>query len=183
MNNLSFRIILGLGGLIFIIQATWMPAKAQLGQLLLERNWQQIQAGNSPGSPWPGADIQTIAQLDIPSLDISQIIVNGQQGKNLAWAPGLVSAGLPGMSDTVISAHRDSHFNFLQNLHTGDQLLLTTSNNNHAYQVVSLEVVDSSLSQLELRADGKHLILTTCYPFDTLQTGGPLRYVVTAVEI
>ncbi|MCF6226964.1 MAG: class GN sortase [Xanthomonadales bacterium] len=183
MINLPIRVVLGLGGLLFIIQAAWMPAKAQLGQHLLERNWQQIQAGNIPGSPWPGADIQPVAQLEVPSLDISQLVVNGQQGNNLAWAPGLVSAGLPGKSDTVISAHRDSHFRFLRNLHTGDQLQLTTSNENFTYKVVSMEIIDSNLSQLELSSDDQRLILTTCYPFDALQTGGPLRYVVTAVAI
>jgi len=160
-----------------------MPAKAQLGQLLLERNWQQVLAGQATASAWPGSDMQTVAQLEVPALGIRQLLVSGQQGKNLAWAPGLVSAGRPGLSDTVVSAHRDSHFRFLQDLKPGDRLRLETVDANFEYRVESMEIIDSAVSHLQLQTQGQHLILTTCYPFDTLQSGGNLRYVVTAAAI
>lgn len=170
-------------GLVLVISALWMPAKAQLGQLLLERNWQQQLAGKPVSSPWPGADMQTVAVLEVPGLGIHQLVVAGQQGKNLAWAPGLVSAGAPGLSDTVISAHRDSHFRFLEEIKAGDRIVLTTARTSFEYQVESMEVVDSNTHHLQVQTDGQHLLLTTCYPFDALQSGGVLRYVVTAVAI
>lgn len=167
--------------LVFVIQSLWLPAKAQLGQLLLERNWQQVVAGKPAASAWPGADIQAVAQLEVPALGIRQLLVAGQQGKNLAWAPGLVSADRPGLSDTVVSAHRDSHFRFLEEIKVGDRIVLTTASASFEYQVESMEVVDSKIHHLQLQTDGQHLLLTTCYPFDALQSGGALRYVVTAV--
>ncbi len=33
---------------------------------------------------------------------------------------------------------------------------------------------------LSLSSEGSALVLVTCYPFDALRPGGPLRYVVTA---
>ncbi len=168
--------------LIFSLQALWMPAKAELGQYLLQRHWQQVLAGNSASSPWTRADMQAVAKLEVPALGIEQLILAGQQGAHLAWAPGLVSAAIPGLSDTVISAHRDSHFSFLKHLSVGDLLELQTSTGKYQYKVTNTEIVDSRTSQLQLNPSGNHLILSTCYPFDSLQSGGPLRYIVTTVK-
>ena len=41
-------------------------------------------------------------------------------------------------------------------------------------------MVDSRTAVLRA-ADGPALALLTCYPFDTLRAGGPLRWVVTAL--
>lgn len=180
MIKIQKHLIPGFIGAVLISHALWLPAKAQLGQFLLHRNWQQVLAGEAETSPWPGADMRTIAQLEVPALEIRQLLVSGQQGKNLAWAPGLVSAGLPGFSDTVISAHRDSHFRFLKDIKIGERMVLKTANEVFRYIVKDLEVIDSATSTLQLQSEGNHLILTTCYPFDSLKTGGSLRYVVTA---
>jgi sortase (surface protein transpeptidase) len=41
-------------------------------------------------------------------------------------------------------------------------------------------VVDSRSTRIALRSDVPRLTLVTCYPFDAIEPGGPLRYVVTA---
>ena len=41
-------------------------------------------------------------------------------------------------------------------------------------------VVDSRRVRIEINADTPRLVLSTCYPFDALTAGGPLRYVVFA---
>ena len=180
MKHKYWWLFLASFGLLLSIQALWMPAKAGLGQLLLQRHWQQVLAGKPASSPWPGADMQAVARLEVPGMGIEQLILAGQQGAQLAWAPGLVSAAGAGISDTVISAHRDSHFSFLKNLAQGELIKLQTSEGSYQYKVSYTQIVDSNISQLQLDPAGRRLILTTCYPFDTLQTGGPLRYVVTA---
>jgi len=43
-----------------------------------------------------------------------------------------------------------------------------------------LEIADARTTDLRLD-DGTSLVLVTCYPFDAIDAGGPLRYVVTAV--
>ena len=51
------------------------------------------------------------------------------------------------------------------------------------YGVSGIEVIDSSREGLVRKTDREQLRLVTCYPFDTLMSGGPLRYVVTAVPM
>jgi len=48
------------------------------------------------------------------------------------------------------------------------------------YQVVGVDIVDSRKGSLVLDTNVAMLSLVTCYPFDALEAGGPLRYVVTA---
>jgi sortase A len=43
-----------------------------------------------------------------------------------------------------------------------------------------VQVVDSRRKRIALFADAPRLTLVTCYPFDAIQPGGPLRFVVTA---
>tara|TARA_S200000501_G_scaffold249877_1_gene234098 strand:- start:524 stop:670 length:147 start_codon:yes stop_codon:yes gene_type:complete len=43
-----------------------------------------------------------------------------------------------------------------------------------------LEVADARTTVLRL-GDGTSFVLVTCYPFDAIDAGGPLRYVVTAL--
>ena len=43
-----------------------------------------------------------------------------------------------------------------------------------------LSVVDSRSAVIRTEPAAAALVLMTCYPFDALMAGGPLRYVVTA---
>ena len=53
----------------------------------------------------------------------------------------------------------------------------------HLYKVVSIDIVDSRKGSLLLDTDVAMLSLVTCYPFAARETGGPLRYVVTAKRL
>jgi sortase A len=52
-----------------------------------------------------------------------------------------------------------------------------------AYRVADIRVVDSRQQPLSLQYEQAELRLVTCYPFNSLQSGGPLRYVVSAWQI
>ena len=81
----------------------------------------------------------------------------------------------------VLSGHRDTHFQFLQHLQKGDLLYMEWPTGHQAsYTVQELTVMDSRHTRLTNHADSEALILTTCFPFDALIPGGPLRYVVRA---
>jgi sortase A len=43
-----------------------------------------------------------------------------------------------------------------------------------------MEIVNADETELRLDGDTSKLVLVTCYPFDALRAGGPLRYVITA---
>ena len=47
----------------------------------------------------------------------------------------------------------------------------------------SARIVDSRRKALPLSDSVERLLLVTCYPFDALAPGGPLRYVVSAVPL
>lgn len=168
---------LGSGAYIF--------AKASAAQWLLSDAWQRTLAGKQTVKPWSWADTWPVSRLIVPGQNLDMVILEGSSGRTLAFGPGHVtSTPLPGeLGNIVIGGHRDTHFNFLQHLIIGDILILETPQNKQIhYRVTGLRIVDykdtGALSQ-----DNSALTLITCYPFDTVVVGGPLRYVVEAVPV
>ncbi len=167
--------------LLYLAGALWIPAKAELAQWLIERNWQATRDGNENARPWPWADTQAVAVLSVPGLGIRQIVLEGNSGRNLAFGPVMLNrqAG----EDLIISGHRDTHFRFLKDLSTGDYLVVQTKDDTWYYQVVTAEVVDSRSSEIVIEPGINRISLVTCFPFNTPWAGAatPLRYVVTAL--
>ncbi|MDH4056707.1 MAG: class GN sortase [Gammaproteobacteria bacterium] len=161
----------------------YIPAKAWLAQELMQRAWTRTGLGEDRATPWPWADTWPVARLTARTAEIDLIVLAGGSGRTLAFGPGHLSASaMPGeVGNTVIAGHRDTHFRFLEDLQAGE-LLNVESNKGvkHLYQVVATEIVDSRKGSLLLDTDTAILSLVTCYPFHTRETGGPLRYVVTA---
>jgi sortase A len=81
----------------------------------------------------------------------------------------------------VISAHRDTHFRELEHARVGDRIRVERPDGQvFLFSVTDVRVVDSRHARLALDGDEPRLTLVTCYPFDAIQPGGPLRFVVTA---
>ena len=168
---------------VFSFDALWIPVKAELAQHLLERAWLRTLAGEPDAKPWPWADTRAVAILEVPRLGLREIVLEGSSGRNLAFGPTLVNTGgFDDSSDRVLSGHRDTHFNFLKDLKNGDLLRLRTSSEIRDYRVSWQEAVDSRRQQLVVDDSVDRLTLLTCYPFDAATTGGPLRWVVTALS-
>ncbi len=164
-------------------QGAYIPAKAWLAQELMQRAWDRTGNGHSRATPWPWADTWPVARLTARSGDIDLIILAGGSGRTLAFGPGHLSASaLPGeVGNAVIAGHRDTHFQFLEDVELGELLNVESSKGlRHLYKVVSIDIVDSRKGSLLLDTDVAMLSLVTCYPFAARETGGPLRYVVTA---
>ena len=85
--------------------------------------------------------------------------------------------------DWVISGHRDTHFHFLQSMQTGDLLNISTAGISRWFEVKTMDIVDSRFEELVIEPGMVRVSLVTCYPFDSMDTGGPLRYVVTALPV
>ena len=165
---------------VLLAQALWIPAKAELAQWLIERSWQRIQAGETDARPWPWADTRPAGLLSVPGRGIRQFVLEGNSGRNLAFGPVFLDGGGSGQ-DLVISGHRDTHFRFLRQLARGDRLQVQVLDSVQQYEVIETEIVDSRLMDLVIEPGISRLSLVTCFPFDTPQAGGPLRYVVTAL--
>ena len=164
-------------------QGAYIPAKAWLAQELMQRAWVRGSLGTERPVPWPWADTWPVARLVAKSGNVDLIVLAGGSGRTLAFGPGHLSASsLPGeIGNTVIAGHRDTHFSFLRDVEIGELLVIeTVSGEKHLYEIFDIDVVDSRRSSLLLDTDTAILSLVTCYPFEAIDPGGPMRYVVTA---
>lgn len=168
-----------------LMNGSWIHIKANLAYSLIDNAWHKSQLQQSPQKPWPWADTWPVAKLSFAGSD-NLLVMSGTHGEALAFGPGYdTSSSLPGEAGPVIIAgHRDTHFKQIKHLENGDIISLEDQHKEmHQYQVSELTVVDSRVSKQITASDDEHLILITCYPFFTLNTGGPLRYVVVANKL
>jgi sortase A len=173
-------------GLGFLVQGSWIQIKAVVAQELLERSWQQTLSHGNPVQPWLWADHWPVGQLKLQKSKREFIVLNGDSGSSLAFAPGWnTKSAKPGERGvTVISGHRDTHFKILKDTEIGDSIeVITEQGETVNYQVKTIEVVDSRVATIDTEQSGQTLVLVTCYPFGAVVAGGPLRYVVTANRI
>jgi sortase A len=163
--------------------AVWIHVKARIAQHLLQRAWARTLAGAERVTPWPWADTWPVARLRAPAHGIDLIVLADVSGRTLAFGPGHAAAtARPGATGTaVVTGHRDTHFRFLERVRIGDELIVETAGRPEArFRVRETAVVDARLATVR-RADGAaSLVLLTCYPFDAIIAGGPLRYAVVA---
>ncbi len=179
-------LVLAVLGVASFGQGAWIAAKAALAQVLLEDAWQRARSGERQPRPWSWADTWPVARLAAPEHGASAVVLAGATGSVLAFGPGHLAGSAPpgGAGNTVLAGHRDTHFTFLRRLAPGDALELeTTDGASHRYRVESTRVVDHRDLRALADAPGRVLTLVTCYPFDAVAPGGPLRYVVRAVEL
>ncbi len=170
-------------GAVCIAQASWIHAKAWLAQRLIERAWRHSLAHAAPLRPWPWADTHPIARLTFDAASRPLYVLAHASGEALAFGPAHDSASvLPGeRGNSVISAHRDTHFAVLRNVRLGAVLTVERPGGVVSrFRITSAEVVDSARMRIALGGEVPRLTLVTCYPFDAVSPGGSLRFVVTA---
>jgi len=164
----------------------YIYAKARLAQHLLKTAWETTRNSGAANKPWPWADTAPLARLTVPAHGVDLLVLEGSSGRSLAFGPGhITGTALPGTrGNSVISAHRDTHFTFLRYVRPGDELRVETARGElHRYRVRSTVVTTADDLRVLLDTDEALITLVTCYPFDTLSAGGPLRYVVTAEHV
>ncbi len=169
-------------GFCVFMQGAWLGVKADIAQVLLAQSWTRAIDGESASTPWPWADFRPVARLSVPSLGEHAIILSDGGGEALAFGPALLDAaarpGEPGVS--VIAAHRDTHFAFLEDLQPGDLIVLEQPGEGPIhYRVTGMDIVDAARSGIEPGIGPTRLALVTCWPFGSV-VPGPDRYVVWA---
>ncbi|MDT0636346.1 class GN sortase [Spectribacter hydrogenoxidans] len=167
-------------GIWMATQAAVIPAKAMVAQFLLNSAFEASKATGTPQKPWPWADMTPVARLRVPRLGVDQIVLSGGSGEAMAFGPtvlpGTAAPGQPGT--TVLTAHRDTHFRFLERLEVDDSIRLESEHGEvKEYEVIGTEVVRWDGFSIP-HADGEsRLVLVTCFPFDSTKRGAE-RYVV-----
>jgi len=174
--------------LVFIAVASlahglWIPVKAQVSQVLLRRAWERTLAGDADTKPWPWADTKPVARLRIDRTAADFIVLEGANGRALAFAPAhLEHTASPGdAGNCVISAHRDTHFAALQDVHPGDLIHLQNASGVWtSYRIGEQRVVDERDVFVAAPTREAALTLITCWPFDAVVPGGRERFVIRA---
>lgn len=172
--------------MVFWGNSSYIYAKATLSQHLIQKSWKQLLVDQNinKAKPWSWADTYPIAKLSINGRTL--YILSSTSGESLSFGPGHDQQSvLPGsIGDSIIAGHRDTHFNFLEYSKLGDKL--TAENylgDIQNYQVENIRIVDSTKEHVVINSAKNRLQLITCYPFDAIVAGGPLRYIVTASVI
>lgn len=125
-----------------------------------------------------------IAEISIPRVDLSAVVLHGSDDQTLRRGPGhLENTALPGdTGNVVIAGHRDSFFRPLRDVQLGDDVFLETPRGRFQYQVTAMQVVRSGdLTVLE-QTNEEVLTLVTCYPFWVLGDA-PDRFIVRASRV
>ena len=196
MIKLRYLMVLSLLSLSAMLwgQAIWIHAKARLAQQLIHRAWEKTLADPDhyrQHPPWSWADTWPVARLQwlhaetafgVIQVQADYFVLAGAHGSALAFGPGNVDGtALPGFGASVIGGHRDTHFSFLREVSSGDMFRIQTlSGQWKIYRVVNTSIADVRQGNLVFESAQDALWLITCYPFNALVPGGPLRYVVHA---
>jgi sortase A len=178
--------ILALGYCAFVMADTWMfqrEANRDLTQLL---EAQPVSKASDASVPAPAslAIKGLIGRIDISRLGLSVVVMEGTSTHTLRRAAGHIEGtALPGEQGNVgISAHRDTLFRPLKDIHQGDLITVTTPGGEFRYQVVSTKVVRPENTSV-LASDGSDILtLVTCYPFYFVGPA-PDRFIVRAERV
>ena len=184
MNKSILLVILGIGTFAY---GAYTPIKAQVAQYLINNAWTVSNNTGYQVKPWNWMDSYPVMQLKSAKHNQELIVLEGDTGNVLAFAPGHnIESNHPSSNGTtLISAHRDTHFDFLENVELGDQFELDSiySKQNYQYQVSDIKIIDSDKTDITINNNQLELKLVTCYPFNAPIAGGSLRYVVTATLV
>jgi len=170
-------------GLWQLGQGAWIYVKARLAQQLLQRAWARTLQGEAAAKPWAWADTWPGARLRVPAHGVDLIVLAGVSGRTLAFGPGHApGSAVPGAAGTaIVTAHRDTHFRFLERVRRGDEIVVEVPGRPRSrLRVREMTVVDSRTAVIRSEDQSASLVLMTCYPFGAVMPGGPLRYAVTA---
>jgi sortase A len=164
-------------GLATIAQGAWIPAKAVLAQVLLDRAFDASRAGHRAVRPWPWADTVPVARVSVPRLGVRDVVLSGGSGQAMAFGPTRLRE-----TDrvTVLAAHRDTHFRFVEDMRAGDEIVVERVDGSvQRYRVNGFETVRWDHFGMPRGPARPLLALTTCWPFGTT-VHGPWRRVVWA---
>lgn len=166
-----------------IANSGYIHAKALLAQLLIADAWEQTLYGGKAVKPWSWADTWPVAKMTFIDSDTELYVLSGATGAPLAFGPGHYrGTALPGeRGSSVVAGHRDTHFSLLRHLGAGSQIRVQRKDGDERrYLVTGKRIVDSRQESLALDSSKDELRLVTCYPFDAIDPGGPLRLVIVA---
>lgn len=167
------------------VGAAWLDAyrfQREQTRVLDEQSTAQHGAASAPRETI--APSSPIGRLEIPRLDLSVVVMPGDDDATLSKAVGHLSdTPLPWSGgNTALAGHRDTFFRPLERVKPGDEIYLDTPLGRLQYRVRRTVVVEpQDLWVLDPSAHPT-LTLITCYPF-TYVGPAPRRFIVQADRV
>ena len=182
-----------LGYCAFVLVDTFQFQERESSNLQRLLEEQRVQRGGDslrdkllrpPEIPPTSAVSGLIGRIEIASLGLTVIVIEGDDGKTLRRAAGHVpGTALPGQGGNVgITAHRDTFFRPLRNIQMDDVITFTTLQGEYRYRVVSTAIVSPQDVAVLDPTGGEILTLVTCHPFYFVGAA-PNRFIVRAERV
>ena len=183
-------LLLGYGGFVVLDAWVFQQRESRNLQRLLEgahkASGNALQFAPVTSAPGPPAIAASgiIGRLEIPRLELSAVVIQGDDSKTLRRAVGHIpGTPLPGqLGNVALTGHRDTFFRPLRNIRTNDIIVVTTLQGVYRYHVVSTRVVSPDNIAVLSSGDGEILTLVTCYPFYFVGSA-PERFIVRAERL
>jgi sortase A len=110
-----------------------------------------------------------LGRLRIPSIEVSQVVVQGTESSELANGPGhYPSTVFPGRRGTVaVAGHRTTYgapFRHIDGVHRGDRIELTMPYGRFTYRAESTRIVPSDAWWITREVGYDRLVLSACHP-------------------
>jgi sortase A len=156
-------------------------AKAEVEEMAsVERPPEVIEKLPDVAKPLARGDL--IGRVDIPRLELSAAIAEGDDDKTLSKAVGhLPDTPLPWdrAGNVGLAAHRDGLFRRLERIRLNDDVRLITPRGEYHYRVSKTHIVDPDDVWVLASTPIPTITLITCYPFSFVGNA-PQRFVVQA---
>ena len=172
MRRIAFA-LMGVGCVIALTGGS-LGLAGWAGQQRAQAIWDDGVTG-SHGS----ADAYT--RLSFPAHNAEFIVRDGASAANLLLGPArLTWSSFPGhRGNSVIAAHRDTHFRILKDFKKGEVFIVERAGHSFQYRIVRLAIVLPADDTFYQPTSNAALTLVTCYPFYYVGPA-PKRFIVRA---
>jgi sortase A len=172
------------GGAVFLACYSWTIYQGAVAQQRAKEWLSRKTTVHSPAPATPARHGDVIGELDIPRLQLSVMVFEGDDAGILSQGAGHIpgTALLPHSGNIGIAAHRDTYFRPLRIIRANDVIDLETPAGTTRYTVTEAKIVQPSDVSVLARAPGRDLTLVTCYPFYYVGSA-PERFIVHARKI
>lgn len=185
-------ISVGVGVLLFVGWTLWGTGLyTQQQQDLLQQEFDQLPSvelddGEEPGELGPRRPVgpgRAAFALEIPAIDLEQIVVEGVGTEELKKGPGHYPSCRPGFERplctefeevwpgqdgrVIVSGHRTTYgapFFDLDKLKRGDEIVTRTQWGDFTYEVTETRIVQPDSLAIAIQSDQPEIVLTTCHP-------------------
>jgi sortase A len=164
-----------------LLAYAFFAADGWLYQSRAEFEFHELVTSSAPGVPLVSSPGAALGRLEIPSIDLSAIFVEGAGNAELRRAVGHIpGTALPGESGNIgLAGHRDTFFRRLGDVRKGDLIRVAAVKGTYQYIVDSIQIVNPD-EAIVLHDIGRPVVtLVTCYPFNYFGSA-PKRYIVHA---